>query len=304
MKKVGIIGGAGGLGATMGFCLGSMGLFDEIRLIDIKENLAKSHAMDMDQSLSEISGALVRAGDWADLAGCGLVIMTAAVPAVKVASRNEFLEVNLKIVRAAAEEIKKYCPEAVVLTATAPIDVYNYVFHKIIGGDKQRFIGFCRNDSLRLRWAVGRVLGVDVRRVGGFVLGEHGETQVPIYSTVTVDNNPIGLSDEEIARVEALIKNWFRDFQALDSGRTSSWTSSTSISQVIKAIVEGSDKPVPGSAILDGEYGQSGVSFGVPLIYGPKGWEKVLEIELSPTEKEALAKSADLIRSLIEQCEL
>lgn len=304
MKKLGIIGGAGGLGSTMAFHIGTLNIFETIVLVDIKENVVKSHEMDMDQALCELGQTKVKAGSWPDLAGCDLVLMTAAVPAAKVKSRNEFLQVNLGIVKAAAEEIKKYCPEAMVMTGTNPVDVYNSVFHKILGGDRRRFIGFCRNDSLRLRWAAAKVLGADIRDVEGYVVAEHGETQVPLYSSLKLKGGRVSLSADQIAEVDQTIKNWFNDFQALDSGRTSTWTSAVSIGFVIKNLASGGQfGPMTGSVILEGEYGQSGVSLGVPLIFGPDGWEGILELNLSQEEKHAFAASAEHVRNLLSSCD-
>lgn len=305
MKKLAILGGAGGLGSTMGFYIGLKGLFKEITLIDIKENVLRSHAMDMSQSLSELARTDIRAGGWDSLAGADMIIMAASIPALKVASRNEFLEANLRIVRAAAEQIGKYCagPQPVILTATAPIDVYNYMFWKILGGDTRRYIGFCRNDSLRLRWAAGQVLGEPaVEKIGGWVVGEHGETQVPVYSSVTVNGVPANLSPDQITLMDQAVKNWFNEFQSLDSGRTTNWTSTTSIARVVEAIVTGQGSPQPGSAILDGQYGLSDVSLGTPLMFGPHGWESVLELPLNEKELAGLNASARHIRGLIDQC--
>lgn len=305
MKKLGIIGGAGGLGATMGFYIGTLDIFETIVLIDIKENVVKSHEMDMDQALCELGGTKVAAGSWSDLAGCDVVLMTAAVPAAKVKSRNEFLQVNLGIVKSAAEEIKKYCPNAIIITGTNPVDVYNSVFYKILGGDRRRFIGFCRNDSLRMRWAAAKVLGADMRDVQGMVIGEHGETQVPIYSSIKVKGQPVKLDKAQTAKIDEVVKNWFVEFQALDSGRTSTWTSAVSVGFIMKNIAEGGRLgPMPGSAILEGEYGQSGVSLGVPLVFGSFGWEGILQYNLNEEEKQAFAASAEHVKNLLSQCEL
>ncbi len=305
MNKLAILGGAGGLGSTMGFYLGLQGLFREITLIDIKENVLKSHAMDMSQCLSELSGTDIQAGGWENLAGADMIIMAASIPALKVASRNEFLEANFRIVKAAAEQISKYVSGAqpVILTATAPIDVYNYMFWKLLGGDPKRYIGFCRNDSLRLRWAAGKVLGQpDIKKIGGWVVGEHGETQVSVYRSVSVDSLPAILTPEQIDLMDQAVKNWFIEFQSLDSGRTTNWTSTTSIARVVEAIVSGQGSPQPGSAIVDGQYGLKDVSVGTPLNFGPRGWESVVELPLSEKELEALRASAKHIRGLIDQC--
>lgn len=302
MKRLGIIGGAGLLGSTMAFQIAMKGLVDEIVLIDIKENHVKSHVMDMDQSMSELTNTKIIAGEWESLAKCDVIIMTASRPHVKVQSRNEFLKANLDIVINAAEKIKKYCTDAVVINATAPVDVYNYIFYKIIGFDRKKFIGFNRNDSLRLRWAVGKVFDVNPKDVFAIVIGEHGETQVPLYNMIEIKGKKVTLSAKEINEIDFMIKNWFNEFNALDVGRTTGWTSSTSMGELLSSIIAEGDMPTCGSAILEDEYGVSGLSIGVPLKTNKHGWKEIIELDLTKEERDAFEHSAKTIKSLISEC--
>ncbi len=306
MKKLSVIGGAGGIGSTIGFYVGHCGLFEEIALVDIKRDLLLSHACDMEQSVGEFNATKFSAGSWEELAGSDVVLMGASAPQPKAGSRNEFLQINLGIVKAAAEAIKKYCPEAIVVTATCPTDVFNYVFHQMLGGDKRRFIGFTRNDSVRLRWACAKVLGVEAHRVGGMVIGEHGETQVPLYGSVTVDGKPANLSAAQIAQVDSTLKNFFLEQMKLDANRSSTWLTPTSITFILRALCQkGSPKdlgPIPASAILEGEYGLSGVSLGMPLIIGPNGWREIQTLKLTDKEQAALEASAKQVKGLIAAC--
>ena len=305
MKKLGIIGGAGGIGSTSGFYIGHSGLFKEIALVDVKHNVLRSHHFDIEQSVGEFNATKFTAGSWEELAGSDIVLMEASAPQPKAASRNEFLSINLGVVKEAAEAIKQYCPNAIVVTATAPTDVFNYVFHHLLGGDKRRFIGFTRNDSVRLRWASARVLGVEMHRVGGMVIGEHGETQVPLYGTVTVDGRPANLTADQIARIDSTLKNYFTEQMKLAAGRSSTWLTPTSITFIVRALCQkGGAGPIPASAVLEGEYGLSGVSLGMPLIIGPKGWQEIQTLKLTDTEQAALEASANQVRKLIADCDL
>jgi len=303
MKKLSIIGGAGGIGSTMGFWLGMCNLFEEIALVDIRRELLTSHMMDIEQSIGEFNDTKFSCGSWEALAGSSMVIMAASAPQPKAASRNEFLGINLSVVKGAVEAIKQYCPNAIVVTATVPTEVFNFLFYRELGGNRQKYIAFGRNDSVRLRWACGRVLGVPMRRVGGLVIGEHGETQVPLYSTVTVDGQPAGLSEAQIKEVGSTLANYFKGQMALGAGRSSTWLSPTSISCIIKAICTGEQSGlVPGSAVLDGEYGLSGVSMGVPLLFGPDGWKEIVKLDLTEKEMAALHASANHVKGLMASC--
>lgn len=362
MKKLGIVGGAGGLGSTMAFYLGLRGFFEEISLVDVKANILGTHLIDLTECFSEETPTRVAGGGWEALAGCDLVIMAASITGAQVQSRNEYLAANIKLVRETAARLKEFCPQATVITATAPVDVFNMVFQAETGWDKHRFLGFNRNDSQRFRWAVSEVLKIDGRRVGGLVLGEHGETQVPIFSTVTIDGHPAELAASRKLAVEKILREWYGHWQSLDSGRTTTWTSATSISHMIKSMLTAPSKVVPpclqdeayveaeegraynmdrlppidprrrhappkfpggsdwspeegrserqaeagdttvASVIVDGEYGLSDVSLGLPVQVGPGGWQRVLEISLTDREREALAASAERIRELYRLC--
>ena len=303
MKKLSIIGGAGGIGSTMGFWLGMCDVFEEIALIDVRNNLAVSHMMDIEQSIGEFNDTRFSCGSWEELAGSDMVIMAASAPQPKAASRNEFLGINLGVVKSASEAIKKHCPNAIVVTATVPTEVFNFLFYRELGGNRQKYVAFGRNDSVRLRWACARILGVPMRRLGGMVIGEHGETQVPLYSTVTIDGRPAGLSEAQIKEVGSTLANYFKGQMALAAGRSSTWLSPTSISFIIKAICTGEQSgPIPGSAVLDGEYGLSGVSMGVPLLFGPNGWKEIITLDLTEREMEALHASAKHVKGLMASC--
>lgn len=238
--RLGILGGAGGLGSTMAFYLGLQGFFEEIALIDVKANVLGTHLVDLTECFSEETRTKVSGGGWEALAGCEMVIMAASANGARVRSRNEYLSANIKLVRETAARLKEFCPKAVIITATAPVDVFNMVLQAETGWDRHRFLGFNRNDSQRFRWAVSEVLQIDGRRVGGLVLGEHGDTQVPIFSTVTVDGRPAELSGSRKLAVEKILREWYGRWQALDSGRTTTWTSATSISHMIRSMLAGS----------------------------------------------------------------
>ncbi|UQZ90872.1 hypothetical protein C4J81_17310 [Deltaproteobacteria bacterium Smac51] len=302
MKKLGIIGAAGGLGSTMAFYLGLKDIFEEIALFDIKDNVLQTHVIDLTECFSAECATRVTWGGWEVLTGCDLVIMAASLAGHRVKSRNEYLEANLKIVLEAAGNIKKYCPGTTLVSVTAPVDVYAYVFSRELG-DKHRVMGFCRNDSQRFRWAVSQVTGLDGRRIGGLVLGEHGETQVPVFSTVTVDGREAGLSEVQKSEITRILRDWYPRWQSLDSGRTTTWTSATSMLAMLASLAGGcQDGPTMGSVVLEGEYGLSAVSLGVPIIADEKGWKEVVEIELTGQEQEALGRSAEHVKGLIAQC--
>jgi malate/lactate dehydrogenase len=300
--KVFIIGGAGVVGSTLAFRLGLSGVVDEIVLLDMKENVLKGHVMDIAQGICEVSDTVVRDGQTPDLSGADIVLMSASMPSNKISNRDELLDANLGIVREAAANIAEYCPEAVVINATAPTDVFNYLFYKFIGGGRRKHIGYNYNDTLRLKWASAKSLGVPARRVDAVVLGEHGERQVPLYEHIYLDKKKIQLPPDQEREIAGIVDNWFAIFQGLKSGRTAGWTSAVGLEMIIAAIVNGSETPIPCSVIPDGEYGHKYTSIGLPVLLGPGGVQKIIEMDISDDSKEKLSQAAGKISKMAQSC--
>ena len=302
MTKLCIIGGAGVVGATFAFHLASAGIVDEIVMLDVKENVLKAHVMDIGQGVSEVSRTAVRAGQASDLSGADIVMMSASVPAVDIKSRDELLNANLGIVREAAANIAQFCPEAVVLNATAPTDVFNYLFYRLIGGDRRKYLGFNYNDTLRLKWAAARALGVPSTRVDAVVLGEHGEKQVPLYEHIYLDKQKVTLSPEQKIETEEIVDNWFSTYISLHSGRSAGWTSAIGLVKVTAAILQKCETPIPCSVIPEGEYGHRDTSIGLPVLLGPGGVQKIIELDISSQSKEKLLEAAEKIAKMAKEC--
>lgn len=298
--KLGIIGGGGLLGSTTAFVAGSRNVLEEIKLLDLRENMAKSHAMDMGQALKPLSRTVITAAVfYEDFSDCQIILNTASLPEKKVANRNEYLEGNLKIVKPICQSLKKYCRNAVIINATNPIDVFNYVVHKEMGWDKRKIIGFSANDTLRFRWAIEQVTGKEFSGIEALCIGEHGDGQLRLYDQVRYEGEPFILAPEERKRVEEETGNWFRNYQALESGRTSGWTSAVSLAAMIEAIATDSRAVIPCSVILEKEFGYDHVSVGLPASLGTDGIQEICFPELNGQQRKELDQIAEKIRGLI-----
>ncbi len=190
--KVSVIGAAGSVGAPAAFYIGVSGLVDELVLIDMRPNVVQQHAMDMSTAMCEL-GVTVTAGTHEDLGGSDVVINAAGVPQGLIADRMEMLPKNIPLVRDVALAVKRYCPDAFVITATNPIDPLNYCTWKAGGFDRHQVVGYSRNDSTRFREIIARMKGVATNRVTATVVGEHGSTQVPLFSSARIDGAPRAL---------------------------------------------------------------------------------------------------------------
>ena len=215
--KLAVIGGYGLLGSTAAFYAGVKGLFDEIYLIGRKQNLLMSHVMDMDQALSPMSHTRVYAGDYKDLKHCDVILFTASMPERAVDNRNEYLSMNLGLVNEIADQIGSNCTHKIILCATNPIDIFNYALYKKLGWPREKFLGFGYNDTLRLRWALSDTLQKPYAGFEAYVLGEHGDLQVPVFSQISYHGEKLALGEAERSEIAARIANYFRAFQKLDA---------------------------------------------------------------------------------------
>jgi malate/lactate dehydrogenase len=303
--KISIIGAAGTLGSCTAFALAYQGLADELVMFDLNKNLLKCHLMDISAAVSGIQDTEIREGNTdLDLKNSDLVIFTASVPYRFITNRLEFLFDNLKIVAETARKIKKYCPRAVVINATNPIDPLNYAMYLCINSDRRNFLGYSLNDSIRFRMMAARALGVSAAAVEGVVLGEHGENQVPIFSALKLRGNPVSVDDAFKSNIRTDMANVLSAFENLRTGRTSGWTSAVGISSIVKAIYHNTQEIFPCSAILAGEYGAKEISIGVPVSLNRNGVGKIIEWQLDPDElhrmQKAISMQQDIVRKVAE----
>jgi malate/lactate dehydrogenase len=295
--KVALFGGAGGVGSSAAFNLLLDPAGHELVIVDNRPEMVVSHVMDFQQVLEQGGTGSVRAGGLDDLRDSDIVVVCASMAEGPSDSRMLFLERNARIVRDAAEEIGAGW-EGVVLMVTNPVDPLVTLFQQITGLDRRRVIGYTLNDTLRLRTGIALALGLDAGRVDAWVVGEHGDSSVPVFTRVLVDGEPVELSDHEQESAAAFTRGWFAKHKALDSGRSSTWTSGLGTARMVAAMANGDGgQRFPASLVLDGEYGIEGVSVGVPVTVGRHGVEQIHEWELSAEEREALHAAADCVRA-------
>jgi malate dehydrogenase len=290
--KITVIGAGGSVGGPAAFYAAVQKLADEIVLIDMRQNVAEQHAMDLGTAVSAL-GIKVKAGTYQDLAGSDVVMNTAGMPQGLIADRMEMLTKNLHLVSDIALQIKSYCPEAFVITATNPIDPLNYATWRVGGFDRHKVVGYSVNDSTRFREMVAGKKGVEVNRVQATVVGEHGSTQVYLFSSVRIDGQPVSFTENEKAAIQSEIPNILKRLEELQAGRTAGWTSAIGLAAVTRAVLQDTGEVMPCSVVLDGEYGRRGLSMSVPVKLGREGVREIQEWELTPDERAGLERSAD-----------
>jgi len=216
-----------------------------------------------------------------------VVVVCAAVRLTENASRSVYLSGNVRIVDAIAERLEDW--DGVLVMVTNPVDA----LCSRLGGDRRKVLGYTFNDSLRLRTAIAQARGVAPERVEAWVLGEHGDAGVPVFSRVRIDGEPVSLNPEERATAHEFVRTWYRRHVALDSRRSSTWTTGAGVAQLLCALQAGGETVA--SVRLQGEYGIEGVSLGVPVTLGPAGVQAIHEWNLEAEELAALHRAAEVI---------
>ena len=304
--KIAIIGASGSVGSPAAFYLATQKLADELVLMGHSANRSQQHAMDMSTAFS-MTDVVVRAGGYPDLAGSDIVIIAAGVPQGLIKDRMELLPRNAELMKEFAGQIKKYCPDAIIMTATNPADPMNYAVYLAGRFDRRQVIGYTVNDTYRFREFIARAYDVTVKQVGGFVIGEHGSSQVLLFSTAMIDGKPVTVSEETKASIYAEVPLILKRFEELKAGRTAGWTCAIGFETMVRAVVRNTGQLFPCSVVLDGEYGQKNFSMSVPAYIGRDGIQGIKEFELAPDEQEkfeittaVLGKAARLVEDQIK----
>jgi malate dehydrogenase len=294
--KVTLVGGAGGVGSSTAFNLLLAGRPCDVVLVDPRAAMVESHVMDLEQTLELCPGSSVRGGADGDVADADVVVVSAAVPLTLNTSRHVYLADNARILDGAADLIPDGWP-GVAIVVTNPVDPLVTRFAARSGLDRRRVLGYTLNDTLRLRTGIARAVGVSPGGVEAWVLGEHGETCVPLWDRVRVDGEPRALTGAQRAAADEFLRTWYLRHVALDSGRSSTWTTGVGLVRMIGALADGDDGVWPVSVALEGEYGIDGVAVTVPVALGPGGVGAIHEWQLDDEDLAAVHASAAVVRA-------
>lgn len=278
--KVFIVGGAGIVGAATAFYLAVQQIADEVVLQDLNENAVLSHAMDMSQCAFLTSKTKVKAGSWADAAGADVVVIAAGVPAA-AATHDPCQDIDTMkpLLRSISEGVNRYCPSAVVLSLTNPLDAFNYVLYRACGLPARQFIAMSVNDSLRFRWSLAEHMGVDPADVDAYVIGEHSPAKLQLFSTVTLNGMPKRFPPEEEQQIITETNAWWKRFLDVSGTRTASWTTGSSCALTIEHLIGRRSGPICCSYIME-----DGLSIGYPVHLDKGGVVGPAELTLTPEE--------------------
>lgn len=303
-KKVTVV-GAGNVGATAAQRLAEKSLCDVV-LVDIAEGLPQGKALDLAEAapIEKHDSRLVGTNDYELTAGSDIVIITAGIPRKPGMSRDDLIKTNAGIMKSVVENVAKHSPEAVLIIVSNPLDAMCHIAFETSGFPKNRVLGMAGVlDSARFRCFIAEELDVSVENTHAFVLGGHGDTMVPLPRYSTVAGIPITeLMDKD--RIEALVertRTGGAEIVSLLKTGSAFYAPASAAVEMAESILQDRKKILPCAVYLEGEYGIDGLFIGVPVKLGKTGIEKIIEITLTEEEDQALKKSADAVRSLVDE---
>ena len=301
MSKVTVV-GAGNVGATCANVLIFNEVADKIVMLDVKEGVSEGKAMDMMQTAQLLGFDTTSVGctsDYERTKNSDVVVITSGIPRKPGMTREELIGVNASIVKDVATNILKYSPEAILVVVSNPMDTMTYLALKSLGLPKNRIIGMGGAlDSSRFKYFLSQALHCNANEVEGMVIGGHGDTtMIPLTRLATYNGIPVSnfLTEDELERIAAETMVGGATLTKLLG--TSAWYApGAAAAIVVEAIIRNQKKLIPCSVYLDGEYGQTDICCGVPVILGHHGVERIVELPLDDEEKALFAASAAAVR--------
>ena len=307
MNKISLI-GAGNIGGTLAHLL-SLKKLGNITLIDVVTGMPQGKALDLSQSsaVEGFTGSIEGTNDFSKMKGSDVIIITAGLPRKPGMSRDDLLEINGKIIKKIALDIKKYAPKAFVICITNPLDAMVYVLQKYSKLPKNMCVGMAGVlDSSRMKYFLSDALKVSVNDVETFVLGGHGDDMVPLINYTTIGGVPlidfIKLKKFPYSKIEKIVDRTRMgggEIVKLLKNGSAFYAPASSAIQMAEAFLLNQKKLLPCAAYINGQYGLRNMYMGVPTIIGNKGIEKIIEVKLTAKEKLMLKKSVKSVQGLV-----
>ncbi|WP_018675699.1 malate dehydrogenase [Riemerella columbina] len=296
--------GAGAVGASCAEYIAMKNFCSEVILVDIKEGFAEGKAMDLMQTAS-LNGFDTRivgsTSDYSKTAGSDVAVITSGIPRKPGMTREELIGINAGIVKDVTENLVKHSPNIIIIVVSNPMDTMAYLVHKTSGLPKERIIGMGGAlDSARFKYRLAEALECPISDVDGMVIAAHSDKgMLPLLSKATRNGIPVTefINEEKQNYVVEETKVGGATLTKLLG--TSAWYApGAAVSTIVQAIACDQKKMVPCSVMLNGEYGESNICLGVPVIIGKNGVEKIVEVNLTDAEKEKFADSAKAVREV------
>ncbi len=306
MRTCAII-GCGNVGATSAYALLQSGLFSRLLLLDVNRERAVGEAEDLAHAMPFLSPCEVMAVDYAELADAGLIIIAAGAAQRVGETRLDLVRRNTDIFRDIIAQVCRYNSEAILLVVTNPVDILTEVTRRLSGFPAHRVIGSGTVlDSARLKHLIGRQLSVDPRQVHAFIIGEHGDSELPVFSSANVSGIDLdhfcnescaACRGEDLDRLFAMARD--AAYRIIRAKGATYYAIAEAVRRIVTAIVRDESAILPISVHTGGVFGIRDLSMSLPAMLGANGVERVLEVPLSKEEHEALLRSAAQLREVL-----
>lgn len=308
-KKIGLV-GAGQIGGNLALFAAQKELGDVV-LFDIPqaESAAKGKALDMQEAatIQRYDSRLVGSSNYADLEGSDVIIITAGVPRKPGMSREDLLGINLKIMTDVGQNLKKHCPDALLINIANPLDAMVYALKQVTGGDPKKIVGMSGVlDTARFKSFIAMELNVSMKDITAFVLGGHGDDMVPITRLTTVGGVPVEelIPAPRLAEIVERTRKGGAELVKLYQTGSAYFAPAAAAIEMAEAYLKDQRRVLPVAAWLNGEFGIKDMYFGVPAVVGSNGIEKVLDFKLTDEEQAMIDKSRASVSKTVAETKL
>lgn len=293
--------GSGRVGASIAFLCISNSL-DDVLLVNRTKSKAIGEALDISNAIPENSNVSIHGtDDFSKISGSDIVVITAST-GIYLKNRTEMMDAQVKMIKEIANQIKKYCPLAIMLIVSNPLDILTFVFQKETQLSRNKVIGIASSlDSSRFRYLLSEKFKIKQSQItDALVMGEHGDSMVPVFSRVKInEKNALEIIDDTEKKVISTeIQNYWKSLRIFKS--RSQFGIAKNTFDVIRSIIKNDELIIPVSIVLNGEYGEKDVSMGIPVKINKDGVKEIIEIKLNESESKLLKISAQTIRDYIK----
>lgn len=307
-SKVAII-GAGMVGSSFAYALMINGLVSEIVMLDVNKERLEGEVMDLNHGMPFVRPAIIRSGDYPDLKGADLVVITAGVAQKKDETRLELVHRNVEIFREIVPKVAKYASGAVLMVATNPVDIMTYVTYKLSGFDGRRVIGSGTVlDSARFRYLLSRHCQIDPANIHAYILGEHGDSELPVWSLANIagvrftDYCPIcGRDCGPIKKEEIFAEVKNAAYRVINAKGATYYGIGLAMVNIAESIIRDEYSVLTVSSLLEGEYGMKDLCLSIPSLVARQGVMKKIELEIAPEEEVLLRRSGEVVRRVLSE---
>lgn len=303
--------GCGAVGATIAFALTQRSLFSELVLIDANKAKAEGEAMDISHGLPFAHPMKVYAGDYKDISDCFLIIITAGAAQKPDETRLDIVNKNVEIFKSIIPNVTKYNDDGIILVVSNPVDILTYCTIRLSGRSSNRVLGSGTVlDTARLKYRLGQSLCVDSRSIHAFIIGEHGDSELAVWSSANVSGIDLedfhglcaGCKDISFNSIYESVRD--SAYEVIDRKGATYYGIAMAVMKIVLSIIRDEHSVLPVSCFLDGQYGLNDLCIGVPAIVGSSGVEKVLEIPLSKEENLNLVNSVSTLKEVISRLDI